>query len=359
MEDFFDYIIAGQGIAGSNLAMHLLERGKKIAVIDDDWNGAACKVAAGVLNPITGKRLVKSWRSGIAMPYAKKYYASLQEKFGEKFFFDRQILQLCKSSEEAELWHKRKGDIDYSSFLSEYNPPKTFPELNDNFGSFFINFAAWVEAPHAMNLLRSHLTSRGVLRLENFDYSQLEIENGFVKYKNLKAKKIVFCEGWRAIYNPYFNWLPYRPARGEILTVKIEENVSEHIIHREKWLMKYKGNLYRNGSTWDRVNFMNPSPTSEAREELAKALPSIIGKIPFEIVEQESGVRPCTATTRPHLGRHPKFQNLYSFNGFGSKGYALSPYFAKHFAEYLEGEAELDKEADLARHIRKFYRGDF
>ena len=91
MEDFFDYIIAGQGIAGSNLAMHLLERGKKIAVIDDDWNGAACKVAAGVLNPITGKRLVKSWRSGIAMPYAKKYYASLQEKFGEKFFFDRQI----------------------------------------------------------------------------------------------------------------------------------------------------------------------------------------------------------------------------------------------------------------------------
>lgn len=359
MEDFLDYIIVGQGIAGSNLAMHLLERGKKIAVIDDDWSGAACKVAAGVLNPITGKRLAKSWRSETAMPYAKKYYATLQEKFGEKFFFDRQILQLCKSTEEAELWHKRKGDAEYSSFLSEYNPPRAFPKLNDNFGSFFINFAAWVEAPHAMNLLRKHLASCGVLSLEKFDYSRLEIGADFVKYKNFKAGNIVFCEGWRAVENPYFNWLPYRPARGEILTVKIEENVSEHIIHREKWLMKYKGNLYRNGSTWDRVNFRNNIATPEARAELEKVLPSIIGKIPFEIAEQESGVRPCTATTRPHLGRHPKFQNLYSFNGFGSKGYALSPYFAKHFAEFLEGETSLDKEADLARHVRKFYRGDF
>ncbi len=359
MGNCLDYIIVGQGIAGSNLAIHLLERGKKILVIDDFHSGAACKVAAGVLNPITGKRLVKSWRSEIAMPYAKNFYASLQKKFGEKFFFDRQILQLCKSAEEAELWHKRKDDPAYSHFLSDYNPPKTFEKLNDNFGSFFINFAAWVEAPHAMNLLKNYLQECGVLHLENFDYSQMKIENYCVKYKNFAAKKIVFAEGWRAIYNPYFSWLPYRPVRGEILTIELAEDISEHIIHREKWLMKYKGNLYRNGSTWDRETFTKNEPTSEAKAELEKALPAIIGKNEFKIVEQESGVRPCTATTRPHLGVHPKFENLYSFNGFGSKGYALSPYFAHHFAAFLEGEVELDKEADLSRHIRKFYKEDF
>ena len=314
-------------------------------------------MAAGVLNPITGKRLAKSWRSDVALPCAKKFYASLQKKLGAKFFCERKILQLCKSPEEAELWHGRKEDPAYCGFLSQYNPPSTVKNLNDNFGSFFINFAAWVEAPRAMEALKKYFLSLGVLKLEKFDYSRLKIGADFVEYQNLRAKKIVFCEGWKAVENPYFNWLPYRPARGEILGVKIEGGVSEHIIHREKWLMRCGQNLYRNGSTWDRINFRNNAPTLEARAELERALPQILGHGNFEIFEQQSGVRPCTATTRPHLGAHPKFKNLYSFNGFGSKGYALTPYFANHFSQYLLGEIPLDKEADLARHIRKFYKG--
>ncbi|MBR6389509.1 MAG: FAD-binding oxidoreductase [Opitutales bacterium] len=356
MQEALDCIIVGQGIAGSNLALRLVERGIKIAIIDDGWNGAACRVAAGALNPITGKRLAKSWRSDVALPFAKKFYAALQKKFGENFYRERKILQLCKSAEEADLWRGRKDDPEYADFLSAYNPPASFKNLNDNFGSFFINFAAWVEAPHAMDLLKKHFLSLGILRLENFDYGALKIAGDFVKYKNLRAKKIVFCEGWRAIDNPYFGWLPYRPARGEILSVKNCGEVPEHIIHREKWLMKYGGNICRCGSTWDRIDFRKNSPTAAARAELEKALPQILGHNNFEIANQESGVRPCTATTRPHLGAHPKFKNLYSFNGFGSKGYALSPYFAEHFAAYLQGEAELDKEADLARHLRKFYK---
>ena len=66
--DTLDYIIVGQGIAGSCLAFELLERGAKIEIFDESWRDAACLVAAGVINPITGKRLVKSWRSGLAHP---------------------------------------------------------------------------------------------------------------------------------------------------------------------------------------------------------------------------------------------------------------------------------------------------
>lgn len=351
----FDALIVGQGIAGSCLAYQLMSRGLKICIIDEDFKWAACRVAAGVLNPITGKRLVKSWRSDVALPFAKDFYTKVQKEFGETFFFDRQILQMCKSQEEIELWHKRTEDELYSPFLSAWQAPETQQNLNDNFGSFIINFAAWVEAPHAMDCFRKYFLERGVLRLEYFDYSKMQIEKDFVKYGEISAKKVVFCEGWRAVDNPYFNWLPYRPARGEILTIKSEVDFGDHIIHREKWLMKRSGNLYRCGSTWDRENFRLDSTTTDGSAELAKALPSIIKNAPFEIIDHENGVRPCTATTRPHLGKHPTFENLYSFNGFGSKGYVLSPYFASHFADYLQGKCELDKEADLARHIRKFF----
>ena len=120
--------------------------------------------------------------------------------------------------------------------------------------------------------------------------------------------------------------------------------------------MKSGENLYRCSSTWDRESFRNAEPTEAGRAEILRALPSIIKGAGFEIFRHESGVRPCTATTRPHLGSHPKFKNIYSFNGFGSKGYSLSPYFAAHFADWLLGAAELDREADLSRHVKKFYK---
>ena len=105
-----DFIVVGQGIAGSCLAYELLERGARTIVYDDGWKSAACTVAAGVINPITGKRLVKSWRSAVAHPYARDFYRALERRIGGVFFHDRKILQLCKSAEEAELWRTRALD---------------------------------------------------------------------------------------------------------------------------------------------------------------------------------------------------------------------------------------------------------
>ena len=394
-----DTIIVGQGVSGSCLALELLKRGERIAIFDNDFKGAACLVAAGVLNPITGLRLVKSWRSDVALPFAKKYYKGLEKTLGESFFYEREILQLCRSKEERELWQKRKSDPAYADFLSPCTPAGSHKFINDNFGSFKINFAAWVEAGALMKALRKYFLGLGVLELESFDYAALNLGEGEVSYKGLGAKKIVFCEGWQAIYNPFFKWLPYRPAKGEILSIELgdskelkrastptdgegsqtkiganpPENLKEsardslnkqsasgeianYILHRHIWLMRHKGDIFRCGSTWDRVNFENARPTPEAKAELSKMLAQLLPNSKFEIVRQEAGVRPCTATTRPHLGVHPKFKNLYSFNGFGSKGYALSPYFASHFAEYLLEGGELDKEADLSRHVRKFFK---
>lgn len=81
-----DFIVVGQGIAGSCLAYELLERGARTIVYDDGWKSAACTVAAGVINPITGKRLVKSWRSAVAHPYARDFYQVLERRLGGVFF---------------------------------------------------------------------------------------------------------------------------------------------------------------------------------------------------------------------------------------------------------------------------------
>lgn len=119
--------------------------------------------------------------------------------------------------------------------------------------------------------------------------------------------------------------------------------------------MKCAEDQFRIGSTWDREH-LDTVPTAAARAELLSAVGGILTNAgELRVVNHSAGVRPCTATTRPHLGKHPKFGALYSFNGFGSKGYALSPYFAEEFVGYLEEGKSLDSEADIGRHVRRFF----
>jgi len=351
-----DYIVVGQGIAGSCLAFELLSRGKSVAIIDAEWKDAACLAAAGVINPITGQRLVKSWRSGLAHPYAKNFYSRIEKILGAHFYHERKILQLCKSEEECVLWAERKLQDDYREFVGERRDSGAFPSLNDSRGSWFIEHSAWVEPRAAMSAFKIFFSEKGVLISETFDFSALRAFAGGFEYRGLSAKKIVFCDGWRAVDNPWFSWLPYRPAKGEVLTISSDAELPPHIVHRGNWIMKCGDGLFRIGSTWDREN-LNSVPTEAARAELLAAAPNFF-KEPhnFKVSEHCAGVRPCTATTRPHLGAHPANPRVLSFNGFGSKGYALCPYFARHFAEYLENGAPLDSEADLKRHVRKFYR---
>ena len=350
-----DFIIVGQGIAGSNLAFALLARGAKILIIDDFWRGAACLVAAGVINPITGQRLVKSWRSESAHPCAKKFYKNLEGVLSAKFFHDRKILQLCKSPEEHRLWAKRKADAAYAEFIGEGSLSHAFEGLNDSCGHYFIERSAWVEPSAIMPAYAAYFEARRLLLRENFDFGALKVSAENVEYKGVSAKAAIFCDGWRAARNPYFSWLPYRPAKGEILRVATSAPLPEHIVHRGNWLMKCAGGQFRVGSTWDREN-LDTAPTQPARAELLRAARSILPNAALgEVLEHRAGVRPCTATTRPHLGVHPTFKRIFSFNGFGSKGYALTPFFARQFAGYLHGENAIDPEADLARHVRRFF----
>jgi glycine/D-amino acid oxidase-like deaminating enzyme len=51
-----DFLIIGQGLAGSLLVRSLRSRGCRVAVVDDRWQSAASQVAAGLMTPLTGRR---------------------------------------------------------------------------------------------------------------------------------------------------------------------------------------------------------------------------------------------------------------------------------------------------------------
>ena len=64
-----DYLIVGQGIAGTVLSYTLLEKGKTALVIDKNQAQTSSKVATGICNPITGRRWAKTWQGDKLFPF--------------------------------------------------------------------------------------------------------------------------------------------------------------------------------------------------------------------------------------------------------------------------------------------------
>ena len=75
----YDYIIVVQGIAGTLLTHLLIKKGKKVFVIDNGHKSSSTKIAAGLMNPITGRRYVKSWKYQELYDFAIKTYKEFDE----------------------------------------------------------------------------------------------------------------------------------------------------------------------------------------------------------------------------------------------------------------------------------------
>ena len=82
----YDYAIVGQGLAGTQLAWRLFQRGKRVVLIDRDEAVTASKAAAGLVNPITGQRINLSWRLHEFLPVALEFYRYVEDDARDSVF---------------------------------------------------------------------------------------------------------------------------------------------------------------------------------------------------------------------------------------------------------------------------------
>ena len=104
------------------------------------------------------------------------------------------------------------------------------------------------------------------------------------------------------------------------------------------------------GSTYE-VNDVNLEPTVKGRKKLVEGLKDMLIR-DYEITGHRVGIRPATIDRRPMLGTHPRIPNVAIFNGLGSKGVSLAPFFSNEMAQYLENGKELDAEISVTRFFR-------
>jgi len=345
-----DYIIVGQGIAGTVLAFTLIKAGRKVLLIDDPALSSASKVAAGLYNPVVFKRLTKSWMADELIPFLDTFYTGLENTLGCKFHFKKRIVKLFAEEQEREFWMKKTA-AEVGRYLDKNIDDNFLPGLvNSPLGAAEVLEAGNIDTRILLSAAADHFKKAGCLIEEKFEIDRLLISEDHVNYKDCRAKKIVFCEGFRAAENPYFSWLPFRLTKGEILTIRLQDDHEipfEKVINKGVFILPLGNNSYRVGAThtWDKLN---DDATDEGRSELIEKLEKVI-TVPFVITSHLAGVRPAVNDRRPMLGLHPDHPALAVFNGMGTKGIMLAPYFADHLVKFLEHDQPLDKEADVLR----------
>lgn len=343
-----DHIVVGQGIAGTVLAHTLRQHGRSVQVIDDNTLSHSSQVAAGNFNPIVFKRLVRSWMAEELIPFADRFYRQTEQLLKQEFYWKKQIVKIFADEKEREFWLQKAALPENKAYLLPTIDRDFFPNIVHNpEGAAFVQDAANLFVSKFLSDFRNYFHQQGMLLPEKFEFSRFSETAEGVHYKDLQASSIFFCEGHLVSQNPYFKELPMKPAKGEVLVVKIPGLETDKIINKGVYLLPIGGDLFLVGATYDWID-RTDAITEKARAEIVEKLGKLI-KVPFEVVDQHAGVRPSVNDRRPVIGMHPDHPRIGIFNGMGTKGVMLAPYFAEQLAVFLEGKGSLHPEADLRR----------
>lgn len=347
----FDFIIVGQGLAGSILAISLIKSGFKVCVIDEPKLSLSSRVAAGIWNPVVFKRLTKSWLADELVPELMDFYTWFEQETSSVLIQHRHIIKSFTEEQEKNLWLKK------AQSENEFLDKQTYENLSVTAQQSIISYSKVLRAGNLdviqfLEQAKKYIQAKGHFIEEQFDFDQLKKTDSTIHYQSVSSKNIVFCEGHLISQNPFFYWIPMKPAKGEVLTIQCEGLQLEHdILNKGIFIMPLGNYTYKVGATYEWEN-LNDIPTEKRKSELQQKLDAVI-QISYLIIKHEAGVRPSVIDRRPVVGKHPEQNNYFVFNGFGTKAVMLAPYFAKQFVEQIKHFSPIHPEVDIQRFSKK------
>lgn len=342
-----DFMIVGQGLAGSLLAAELLAVGKTIRVFDANHQGAASAVAAGIINPITGRRLVKSWMIDELLPTALSTYEK-QEKFLHKqFLYRTPIHRAINELSDENLWITRSGYEDNIAYLSPDLLLDSPEGMNPVKARGIIKQACRVDLPTYIQAWKTYFLEHNFLEIARFDYTALVVKKEEVVYQDWSAEKIIFCEGHQILNNPWFNFVPMVLAKGEVVILEIPNLPLQEIYKAKLTYVPLGADRFWVGATYD-WKFIDGQPTEIGKAELLEKIAEDV-KAPYKVVDHLAAIRPTIKDRRPVLGPHFEVDNLLIFNGLGTKGASIGPYWAAALTQHLINGDAIDASVNLNR----------
>lgn len=308
------------GLAGCCLAWQRWFRGRPFTWEDDDRKGASSRMAAGLINPVTGKNFSTSWRIGEFLPEARAFYRKVGETLGLSLWFPMPVWRMVHAGEWEKVASKLDGAGEWMERVEEEVP-------------------GW----------RAAVVLKGGGRVAVREFCEgTRTFFAAARTSSACAATPVLCEGAAGLMAGRLGG--HRCAKGEILTVRASSWRDDRIlIGGGGWLVPLGGGIFKAGSTyvWDRLD---GCPTPEGRCRVEEIL-CLLGGGDFEIIAQEAGIRPIVRKSQPVIGPLPDGRVV--FNGLGSKGSLYAPGVAARLADWLGGGVEIDEGLDVRNFVAR------
>lgn len=340
-------LVIGGGAAGLSASWALHKEGIPHVVADPGMGGHASVVAAGLINPITGRKYNRSPLTEKLLAAADECYAWWTAQAGTELLSVTSIVRL-HGSREASRHFRETRSAELDAFTGEL-PADLTDKLHNEHGGFTVNDGRVVRTGILFEVAKTWL-------IGNDSWFNGRIEEKDIRYTGVwetpagMFTDIIVANGIGSATWEMFNKVPFRYNKGEAVTFRSEELDLRKPVTGKAIIVPLGDMLYWAGShnTWDGTL---AEPTPEGMEYLQQALRSML-KTPFTIESHRAGIRPTVRDRMPVTGQHPDNKGLYILNGMGTKGYSLSPYHAQKLVQSISGNIDPDHPTS----IKRFYQ---
>jgi glycine/D-amino acid oxidase-like deaminating enzyme len=351
MAEQTEVLIVGQGICGTFLSLELERAGISHLVIDERRPFSASRAAAGLMNPVTGRRIVTTWMIDALLPFAVEAYGRLEGVLGHSFLQAATVTDFFPTAQMRLAFLKR---------LEEDGAYLRLPEDDHAWDGVFYSELGYgvidpcwlVDVPELLDAARARMVASGRLLEERFEVGELAVGEK-ARWRDIEAERVIFCDGVESFSNPYFSRLPFAPNKGEVLIVEIDglaeaaQAGGGSVFKKGLSIVPWREGLYWVGSSYE-WSFEHGEPTKGFRLRTEAALREWL-KLPFRTVSHLASVRPATLERRPFVGFHPLYPQVGILNGMGTKGCSLAPYFARQLVRLMVAGEGILPEADVRR----------
>ncbi|MCG9911813.1 MAG: FAD-binding oxidoreductase [Flavobacteriales bacterium] len=345
-------LIVGAGLAGLCMAFQLHKRKVPFLILHSETLPCSSEKAAGLMNPVVVKRLLKTWMADEVLPYNRRFYPEVEQVTGTSFYTTLSVHRMFPNALARGEWEARIHDGSMHDFLSseiyDYHP-EAF--TGPGFGGGDVFQASSVDCEVFIPALRHFFNQQRWMKTTDLRYEDIELLEDGVQFLGERFSQVVFCEGMNGINNPWFGYLPLLPTKGELLYLEIPDMPREKEVMKGIFLAPRKQGGFVCGSTYE-WQFEHENPSAEGLEKLTTELSKITHK-PYTITRHTAGVRPAARDRRPFLGNHAEYSCLHVFNGLGTKGYMLAPYLSERLCDFILFGKALPAEADIKRVKKK------
>ena len=341
-----DFIIVGAGLAGICFAETAFINNKSFTVISDSSYNSS-HVAAGIYNPVILKRFSLPQDSKEHLDYMKPFYKAIEERLQIKFDFEIQVYRKFASVEEQNNWFEAADKPALEPFLSTQIIHKKYDFLPSPFGFGEVLHTGYVDTNVLINGYHVFLNGNNNFSTDSFNYNDLILHEDHVEYQNIKAKHIIFAEGYGLHANPYFNYLPLDGTKGELLVIKAPQLQLDVAVNAGVFILPMGDDIYKVGATYEWYD-KSATPTEAGRKELIEKLNEVI-TCNYEIVEHLAGIRPTTKDRKSLIGTHNIHKNVHLLNGLGTRGVMLGPAMAKLLYNFIENGTPVAREINVSR----------